>query len=67
MSSLLKFKATLDQGKAQANQFNAQARQTELQGRVQAIEYQTEANNALSNLEHLPVIWTPLRAVHLRT
>ena len=51
MSSLLKFKATLDQGKAQANQLNAQARQTELQGRVQAIEYQTEANNALSNLE----------------
>ena len=51
MSSLLKFKATLDQGKAQANQLNAQARQTELQGRVQAIEYQTEASNALSNLE----------------
>ena len=47
----LKAKATLDAGKAQANMYNAQARQTELQGRVQAIEYQTEANNALSNLE----------------
>lgn len=49
----LKAKAIIDQGKAQENLANAQARQSELQGRVQAIQYEQEANNSLNQLERV--------------
>jgi len=43
----------MNAAKAQAYQYQAQANQAELQGRVQAVEYQQEANNSLEQLERV--------------
>ena len=45
--------AQMNAAKAQAYQYQAQANQAELQGRVQAVEYQEEANASLKQLERV--------------
>ena len=53
VTSVVSAQAQMNAAKAQAYQYQAQAAQAELQGRVQAVEYQQEANNSLEQLERV--------------